>query len=248
MPKQQHVLAEHGRWSHRKHGDDIVEYIGIFPADRSEEAFGTARFLNRSHITHSDREPERYSDGYVVRLKADWGDKLARFEEWAMSHGLLPKLKMEIDAREHAALLQEIEAQRMRGLAYKPVPKRFAKDMVGKLNWEVAEAGYGLPNGPMAHTSLVMATENPNVAFQTAFYLMKEGFIDPEHFWRLNTEINADKRTGEGQEYRIAVDGKYFAEFEEKFPKAGERKPALDDAWMKRLASLSEPSVSYSRR
>jgi hypothetical protein len=248
MPKQQHVLAEHGRWSHRRKDGDVVEYVGVFPSAHREEAFGTARFLNRSQITNSDRDPERYSDGYVVRLKADWGDKLAKFEEWAMSHGLLPKLKAEMDEREHASLMREYELQRSRELAYKPVPKRFAKDMIGKLNWEMAEAGYGMPEAPMGHTSLVMATENPNIAFQAAFHLMKEGFIEPEYFWRLNTEINADKRTGEGQEYRIAVDGKHFAQFEEAFPKAGDRKPALDSAWLKRLASLSDPSAVHSRR
>lgn len=251
VAKTSKVKASYGKWSYKRKDGDIVEFTGTFPPDCASDAFGTSSFLHRSHITDTDtqpRPPEKFSDGYVVRLRADWGDNMFKFENWALHHGLLPKLEAELEAQKQTHLESELLRRESSKLAFKPAPEAFMRSAVTHMHWELHEAGYANLGEQRSNEALVASTTNPALAFQVGYYLLERGYIEQRQFDHLNDDIKAQRASrGRDNEYRIAVHGRQISRFETDFPQLGNGQVMLDKAWLDELQMHSAPSVIPTR-
>lgn len=256
--KKTRVHASYAKWSYTLDQDgELVECKGVFPAGEKDHALGAARYFHKAYISDPDaenpRKPEIYSDACVVTLRADQGDRLEKFQHWAEEHNLMPGLQ---EAQEHIyamrkqdLLMDELIEQEKSSLAYKPVAERFVKDTINHMNWQMLEAGYPTGDKPNQQAALVTSTDHPQLAFQAAFYLHKEGYMNASSFYRLNQEIKQQvKHPQDDVEFRIVVEGSQIDKFNENFPKAGHLKAALGEYRLQRLAELSEPDAGLVRK
>ncbi len=226
----------------------VTGFTGTFDKSAGEDAVGTASFLHYSRMTNSGRIPRwpvEKRDSYEVHLSREQGDNLNKFQEWAMVHNLVPRLADKIAERDYRDFIDEVARKSESAMAYNPAPERFVHKTIERMRWEVKEAGYGDPAFPHEHETLVTATDNPLLAFQAAHYLYKKGYIEWDQFDYINHEAKAQiKHPEPDREFRIAVPGKHYVQFEKDFPQAGQLDPGIDKQWLKRLSEMSKEQVA----
>lgn len=215
--------ATYGRWKRITGKNGILRGIqGSFEQQDFGHAHGTARHLVHATLA-SNPGPAKDGNNYVVTLGPD--DRLADYEAWLISIG---KLKNRI-------VPEEEEDRNV--LAYKPLPERLVAHAIGRaMTWQGADSP--------GQATAVTATDDPEIAFQAAFYLHKKGFIEAKTFWSVNAQVAHAIRSGEPDEYRLSILPDKLHEFEKEFPEAGKLKGTSDRGVLKEIARRSESMIT----
>ena len=233
MAEKKSVWAKQARWKHEEKNGEITGFIGSFTRDCGAAALGTLKHLKHKKIVSDDMRLETYSNCYIIHLRSDKGDNLAKFQEWAMKHNLLPQLEAKLIEQEHEALHREYEQERLSSYAYPPLTGAEAKALISALHWQAIDMPGIIKSYPLGTKKkdrdttekvispkgyLVVNINDPKTAFQVAYYLCKKGMIPQKSFDRLNEEINHSVITHETDpDFRIAVSNKHWQKFDKRF-------------------------------